>query len=138
MFEEIELTTILRVVPSLQEKFDKHVSKKHSFYHKINNGESTNIKIIPSSDPKSGRICIITLGSEVFRGMLLDLPSHVESYKTLDTQQYYKTNDIGQILCILNFCIWNIVVVEDITELDKYKDCNYYPDGLTPPMTVSN
>lgn len=29
----------------------------------------------------------------------MDLPRHVEAYKTLDSQQYFKTNDIGQILC---------------------------------------
>lgn len=94
------------------------------------------MKILPSSDPKSGRICILTLGSSTYRGILLDLPSHVESYKTLDTKQYYKTNDIGQIICIYSYLLITIVIVEDISDLDKYKDSRFLPDGLTPPMTV--
>lgn len=38
------------------------------------------------------------LGTAEYKGLLLDLPRHVETYKTLDTQQYFKTNDVAQMI----------------------------------------
>ena len=103
MFEETELTTILRVVPALQKEFDTHVlfSFLFAFTVQIKNKDPVQIEILPSDNYKEeGRLCSLSMGSAMYRGILLDLPSHVEAYKTLDTQQYYKTNDIGQIICM--------------------------------------
>lgn len=66
----------------------------------------------------------------------MDLPRHVETYKTLDSQQYFKTNDIGQIICTLCSSCGIVVIVEEETELNQYANSEYFPDGLTPPMKV--
>lgn len=29
-----------------------------------------------------------------------------------------------------------VVIFEDVTEMDKYRDNVYYPDGLTKPLEV--
>ena len=82
------------------------------------------IEIEPTKGTSKNRVCTLRMGVAQYRGILLDLPRHVEAYKTLDSEQYYKTNDIGQIL----------LVVEKESDLDVYKANDYFPHGLTPPM----
>lgn len=76
------------------------------------------------------------MGLAQYRGILMDLPRHVEAYKTLDSQQYFKTNDIGQILCSFLSTHITVVVVEEEADLNQYSNTEYFPDGLTPPMKV--
>ncbi|KAK8791350.1 hypothetical protein WA171_002297 [Blastocystis sp. BT1] len=118
MFEEIEVATVLRVVPSLVPKFNEHIQK----------GDPTSLKILPTRFEDKARLCQLTLGSSTYQGMLFDLPRHVETYKTLDSEQYFKTNDVGQM----------IIIFEDVSEMEKYKDNVCYPDGLTKPLEVGN
>ena len=61
----------------------------------------------------------------------------METYKTLDREQYTKTNDVAQILGkdLLTF-IYCIVVFDNPQELEKYKDNVYYPHGLSKPLRV--
>lgn len=61
------------------------------------------IKVEPRKGKSPERLCILKMGLAQYRGILMDLPRHVEAYKTLDSQQYFKTNDIGQILCNILF-----------------------------------
>lgn len=95
------------------------------------------IKVEPRKGKSPERLCILKMGLAQYRGILMDLPRHVEAYKTLDSQQYFKTNDIGQILCnILFLHVIVVVVVEEETDLNQYANSEYFPDGLTPPMKV--
>ncbi|KAK8806352.1 hypothetical protein WA588_002923, partial [Blastocystis sp. NMH] len=114
MFEEIEVATILRVVPSLVPEFNDHIQR----------GDPTTIRILPNKKEDVARLCELTLGASKYQGLLFDLPRHVETYKTLDSEQYFKTNDVGQIL----------IIFDNITEMDKYKGNRYYPHGLTKPL----
>ncbi|KNB43008.1 transcription initiation factor TFIID subunit [Blastocystis sp. subtype 4] len=82
--------------------------------------------ILPTRFEDKARLCQLTLGSSTYQGMLFDLPRHVETYKTLDSEQYFKTNDVGQM----------IIIFEDVSEMEKYKDNVCYPDGLTKPLEV--
>ena len=87
MFEEIEVATVLRVVPSLVPAFEEHAG-----------ADARPFTLFPTKNEKQPRLCQLRLGTAEYKGLLLDLPRHVETYKTLDTQQYFKTNDVAQMI----------------------------------------
>ena len=72
---------------------------------------------------------------------IVDLPTIVESYKTLDGKQLYKTADIGQMM-ICEETNSNIETVNNGKVLSgqamkskQWEENNYrYPHGITPPL----
>lgn len=77
------------------------------------------------------RHAIVTYNERSFSALLVDLPSIIESHKTLDHAQYYKTADIHQMLIIFD---------PDATESKGFcsqieTDFQFqWPDGITPPL----
>lgn len=80
---------------------------------------------------------------------LFDLPTIIESYKTLDRKNFYKTADVSQILICRedsNGAAADIINTENDDEKKKYFDCLFssvggvgkreflFPHGITPPL----
>jgi transcription initiation factor TFIID subunit 7 len=62
-------------------------------------------------------------------GVLLDLPTIIESHKTFDRSQYYKTADICQMLLVLP------EGTETMAKLEAWEVAGWqFSDGITPPL----
>ena len=72
----------------------------------------------------------IAIGNRHFHGILLDLPTLVESFRTVDTTQYVKIADISKLLLCLDLSLGDHFELKQ-----KLTENNYqWPNGLTPPM----
>ncbi|KAK8793384.1 hypothetical protein WA158_004743 [Blastocystis sp. Blastoise] len=89
-----------------------------------NDSSSVNIEIC-SYDPKQDkyRKAFFYFQNHKFPAIIYNLPRNVETYKTIDKTQFYKTNDISQIIEVF-------MKESDIDEKMKKFD---YNNGLTPP-----
>ncbi|EPQ31108.1 uncharacterized protein PFL1_01297 [Pseudozyma flocculosa PF-1] len=83
---------------------------------------------------KDSRRAVFHAGDALFSAKLVDLPSIVESHKTLDNRQFFKISDISQMLLIED-------QIQDETQASGSSsgrgfDINdfIYPHGITPPM----
>ena len=54
---------------------------------------------------ENGRHGQLTFEGKTYRVDLLDLPTVVESYKTLDDVNLVKTGDVGQVCRLLSYCM---------------------------------
>lgn len=72
-----------------------------------------------------------TFHGRKFIGLLLDLPTILETQKTFDRAQYYKIADISQILLILP----DDGRPETAAKIKEYEDQGWqFPDGISPPL----
>ena len=72
----------------------------------------------------------VTIGNRTLHGILLDLPTLVESFRTVDTTQYVKVADISKLLLCLDLSLGDHFELKQ-----KLTENNYqWPNGLTPPM----
>jgi transcription initiation factor TFIID subunit 7 len=72
----------------------------------------------------------IAIGNRSLHGILLDLPTLVESFRTVDTTQYVKVADISKMLLCLDLSLGDHFELKQ-----KLTENNYqWPNGLTPPM----
>ncbi|CAG0887110.1 unnamed protein product [Cyprideis torosa] len=92
------------------------------------------LKIELESDMRKGKVY---LDDRAYRAKLWDLPTVVESLKTVDRKNFYKTADICQMLQVYED---ESSEEEDVTELTKAqrekkeKKKYSYPHGITPPL----
>ena len=70
------------------------------------------------------------LNDEVYPALLQNLPCLLESHKTVDMKIFYKSGDIGQILCVYPDESARDSALLEQKKLDEVK---YMPHGLTPP-----
>lgn len=70
-----------------------------------------------------GRNCTFKFQGEKLNGKLVDLPCIIESYKTLDKSNYYKSGDIGQMF----------LFPEEGENLDNAMENFKLNSGITPP-----
>ncbi|XP_018336137.1 transcription initiation factor TFIID subunit 7-like [Agrilus planipennis] len=90
------------------------------------------LKISLNSEMNEG---VVHLNKKVLNARVFDLPCHVESLKTTDRVDFYKTADISKIVVCKkepfeNNDENNKNVVTSKKNLKKYS----YPHGLTPPL----
>lgn len=122
---------LLRVPPELQLRLDRNLSasgpKEEVFYEK-----------------ESGRNYIFAIGSDRYYAVLKDLPTIIESLKSLEDVSYYKVADIGQILEVSSVRIMPGSIRPAFDEIDNSgyernlsqprKPNDFELDhGLTPP-----
>ncbi|KAN0065756.1 hypothetical protein ACQY0O_000886 [Thecaphora frezii] len=83
---------------------------------------------------KDSRRAVFHVGDALYSAKLVDLPSIIESHKTLDNRQFFKIADISQMLLVEDR-------IQDESQASgsssgKGFDINdfIYPHGITPPM----
>ncbi|KII88371.1 hypothetical protein PLICRDRAFT_41538 [Plicaturopsis crispa FD-325 SS-3] len=80
---------------------------------------------------KDSRRAVFHIGNSTYSSKLVDLPCIVESQKTLDNKQMFKTADICQMLVVEN----RIENDESITSRKNFNiDEFIWPHGITPPL----
>jgi len=121
---KMEEQMILRVPPKLAERIRKMLRQKDS--QNLNDSRefppTEDIEFFIEDDRRSVQFKI---GKENHRGNVVDLPCVIESNKTTDNTNFYKTADIGQ-----------IVVIEDPEKKGSliHYDSEYQSfSGITPP-----
>ncbi|PWN54378.1 hypothetical protein IE53DRAFT_308501 [Violaceomyces palustris] len=81
---------------------------------------------------KDSRRAVFHVGNQLYSAKLVDLPSIIESHKTLDNRQMFKICDISQMLLVED-------PIKEEAEASSGKGFNIedfiYPHGITPPMT---
>eukprot|EP01125_Pyxidicula_operculata_P015517 TRINITY_DN5272_c0_g1_i3.p1 TRINITY_DN5272_c0_g1~~TRINITY_DN5272_c0_g1_i3.p1 ORF type:complete len:303 (+),score=58.42 TRINITY_DN5272_c0_g1_i3:18-926(+) len=107
-------------------RFPTEIAKKIHKLLKTNSFDKCKIQIHFDTDgtnPKVGALTMLCKDEEPqnLKVTLADLPCVVETHKTLDTRNYYKSGDIGQIL-----------LVEEPTTSSTYDDQYRAMNGLTP------
>eukprot|EP00516_Mucochytrium_quahogii_P002855 CAMPEP_0203757610 /NCGR_PEP_ID=MMETSP0098-20131031/10595_1 /ASSEMBLY_ACC=CAM_ASM_000208 /TAXON_ID=96639 /ORGANISM=" , Strain NY0313808BC1" /LENGTH=482 /DNA_ID=CAMNT_0050649835 /DNA_START=162 /DNA_END=1610 /DNA_ORIENTATION=+ len=112
---------VLRVPPRLSERVQAVISAPR--------GMKTETISISSSPQPGGRDFVFQISDEKYYATLRDLPTRVESLKTKDSEVYYKSNDVGQILEVHDV----VVGSKPRPEVSKIMD-----DGLTPPMAQAH
>ncbi|KAH0611096.1 uncharacterized protein H6S33_011523 [Morchella sextelata] len=79
---------------------------------------------------KDARRAVVCVRGNLYAGVLVDLPSIIESNKTLDKKAIFKTADICQMLLVGE----RIRSEEEVFSLPVRPQDVTYPHGLTPPM----
>lgn len=81
------------------------------------------------------RHATVSWKGERFRARLVDLPCIIESQKTLDSKQFYKTADISQMLVVEGRVKDDVAPPIPSLPPDKLSAPEFeWPDGLTPPL----
>ncbi|KAH8300175.1 hypothetical protein KR044_011062 [Drosophila immigrans] len=77
------------------------------------------------------RNAIISANGEILHGKLMELPTLIESYKTTDNVNLYKTANIHEILICSR--LDNDSELEGTAEMEHLDEESTLPHGLTPP-----
>ncbi len=66
------------------------------------NNETSKVRKVEKSNEgtKPGFRWVFTLGGESYPARLVNLPTNVETHKTVDKVTYYKSSDIGQMMVV--------------------------------------
>jgi transcription initiation factor TFIID subunit 7 len=83
---------ILRVPPALAARLRRVLAEDAS-----SSADAASLELVFSEDGRTGELRI---GTDTFPAKLLDLPTKVESWKTLDDVNLVKSADIGQIIVV--------------------------------------
>lgn len=116
-------------------------SKAESLRHAIKSGEPLSNKLSIKFEPDIRSASVRYDGTEL-AARLFDLPTIIESYKTLDKKNFYKTADISQILICKEKSEDNGSNENDKQNNDTLfmsiggagKREFLYPHGITPPL----
>eukprot|EP00123_Amoebidium_parasiticum_P016412 comp23417_c0_seq1/m.38928 comp23417_c0_seq1/g.38928 ORF comp23417_c0_seq1/g.38928 comp23417_c0_seq1/m.38928 type:complete len:371 (-) comp23417_c0_seq1:483-1595(-) len=76
------------------------------------------------------RHCTVQFGDSVLQGRLVDLPCIIESQKTLDNMNFYKSADVSQMLV----CTEGAEEITQAKKDTKSKTEYAWPHGLTAPL----
>jgi len=80
-----------------------------------------------------GRNAVFRFGKDEFTGTLVDLPCVLETLKTNDKVNYYKSADIGQMLIIDDPETINYDSDDESKQMTSYDRHFKYDSGITPP-----
>ncbi|PWN20596.1 hypothetical protein BCV69DRAFT_282806 [Microstroma glucosiphilum] len=98
---------------------------------------------------KDSRRAMFKVGQDMFSARLVDLPSIIESHKTLDNRKMFKVGDISQMLLATHIIRDESEVTAEVQPTEKREDGLsgpagqhdgfnvddfIYPHGITPPM----
>ncbi len=84
---------MLRTPPALAERLRRLLAEDTS----SSAAHGTDLELVFSEDGRTGHLRV---GADTFPAKLLDLPTKVESWKTLDDVNLVKAADIGQIIVV--------------------------------------
>lgn len=105
----------------------RNYQEQAKLIHKLLKKKPKKIKKHLSIEFTDLRHAIVKVRRTFLHGKLVDMPTIIESYKSIDGVHLFKTADMSQIL------LCQLANEEDEKE-NESKKLNQYPHGLTPPL----
>mmetsp|Transcript_2477 Transcript_2477/g.7275 ORF Transcript_2477/g.7275 Transcript_2477/m.7275 type:complete len:286 (+) Transcript_2477:3-860(+) len=103
---------------------DSLAARVADLQHQLGSGQELDmdVEFVNAPGHDAGRVAKVRIGSDHFPAVLMDLPTVVESGKSLDGVNYYKSGHVSQVL-----------VVSELMMKPPRPQSYVLPDGLTPP-----
>jgi hypothetical protein len=101
---------------------------------RLHEGQSEDLvlEVKPAHDGNLNKFDV-QIEDNIYPAMLCNLPSPLETHKTLDNKVLYKSGNIGQILIV--FMTEDQFLNHAKTQLQKLDGVTYLDSGITPPTT---